>query len=116
MGFLKKAIKSGKDMTISSAIKVYAEKHISGFAVVNTIEIDSYQKSFTAEVVLKGEKDPISLKIARYEIISEGKRHLVIPHNVSASRQWLDILAKEYLEDHAFEIPAPLARALKIMV
>jgi len=116
MGFLKKAIKSGKDMAISSAVKVFAEKYISGFAVINTIEIDSSQKSFTAEVVLKGEKDPISLKVARYEIISEGERHLLIPHNVSSSRQWLDILAKEYLEEHAFEIPAPIARALKIMV
>ena len=116
MTFLKKAIKSGKDMTISSAVKIFAEKYISGFAVINAIEIDSSQKLFTAEVVLKGEKDPISLKVARYEIISEGARHLFVPHNVSASRQWLDILAKEYLEDHAFEIPGPLARALKIMV
>lgn len=116
MGFLKKTLTSGKDVTISSTVKVFAEKYISGFANIKTIEIDSSQKSFTAKVVLKSEEDPISLKVARYEIIIEGERHLLIPHNVSASRQWLDILAKEYLEDHAFDIPAPIARALKIMV
>jgi hypothetical protein len=115
MNFLKNAIKGGKDSAISSAMKILAQKHVSGFANINTIEIDSSNRSLMAEVLLKGESEPIVLTVVGYEIITKGEKRLFVPHEVSASRQWIDALAKEYLQGRAFEIPAPFAKALTFL-
>jgi hypothetical protein len=116
MNLLKNAIRGGKDSAISSAMKIFAEKYISGFAHINTFEIDSSNRSLAAEVLLKGETEPIIIKIMGYEIITKGEKQLFIPQAVSASRQWIDTLSKEYLQGHAFEIPAPLAKALTLLI
>jgi hypothetical protein len=115
MNFLKNAIKGSKDSAISSAMKILAEKYVSGFAHINTIEIDSSNRSLVAEVLLKGETEPIILTVVGYEIITKGEKRLFIPHTVSASRLWIDSLAKEYLQGRAFEIPTPFAKALTFL-
>jgi hypothetical protein len=115
MNFLKNAIKGGKDSAISSAMKILAEKYVSGFAHINTLKIDSFNRSLMAEVLLKGETEPIILTIVGYEIITKGEKRLFVPHAVSASRQWIDTLSKEYLQGRTFEIPAPLAKALTFL-
>jgi hypothetical protein len=115
MNYLKNSIKGCKDSAISSAMKILAEKYVSGFARINTIEIDSSNRSLMAEVLLKGETEPIILTVVRYEIITKGEKRLFVPHAVSSSRQWIDTLAKEYLQGRAFEIPAPLAKTLTFL-
>jgi len=115
MNFLKSAIKGGKDYAVSSAMKILAQEYVSGFAHINTIEIDSSSRSLVAEFLLKGETEPVTLTVVGYEIITKGEKRLFVPHSVSASRQWIDTLAKEYLQRRAFEIPAPFAKALTFL-
>ncbi|HVN71821.1 MAG TPA: hypothetical protein VMU10_07365 [Desulfomonilia bacterium] len=99
-------------MAVSSAIKLFAEKYIAEFGHINAIEFDSSNRSLVVELLLRGETEPIILKAAKYEIITDGDRRLILSNEVSASRQWVDLLAKKYLQGRAFEIPAPIAKAL----
>jgi hypothetical protein len=116
MGYLKDTIIAGKESALSSAIKKLSEKYISRFGHIQSIEIDSSTRSLTAEVLLKGELEPITLKIKGFEIIHEGERHLIIPHSVSASRHWIDTALKDFLQGRAFDVPAVVAKALKFLV
>ncbi len=108
-------MKTGKDSALSSAIRKLAEKYISRFGHILSVEIDSSTRTLIAQVLLKGEPDPIVFKVIGFEIIQQGKTHLVILRSVSASRHWMDTLAKDYLQGRAFKIPAPVAKAISLL-
>ena len=112
MGLLKDAIRGGKDTAISVAIKMHAERYLCRYGDIKHLAVDSSNRSIEVEILLKGETGSIILKTARYEIISGEGRSLIVPQEVSASREWIDVLAKEHIENRPIPIPDSLAKVL----
>jgi hypothetical protein len=116
MSSLKDAILLGKDAAVSAAIKMHAGRYLSRYGEIRHVEVDSSNRSIEMDILLKGESVSIILRTAQYEIISENGESLFIPHDVSASREWIDSLAKEHIQDLPFRIPAALAKILTFCV
>ena len=78
--------------------------------------LDSKTKRIETEVMLDGEKEPLSVTVGRYELTEENGRYFLKLYDISTSRAWIDTLAASYLEGKAFEIPDTYAKILKTVV
>ena len=112
MGLLKEMTRRGKDMAVSSAFEKLAEKYVGPLGKILNINLDSLSKSIEVTVLFKGESDHITVKADRYELIQDAGRHFIVAHEISVSRQWLDVMAKEYIQDRPFELPEHIAKAI----
>lgn len=116
MGFVKEPFHCTKDKASSAILRRLADKYIRKYGRVEDISIDSSRKTLEARILLHGETEPISLRISRFEIIKEDGYHNIVIHGLSASREWIDTLARDYLEDRAIRIPSSTAHALTFLV
>ncbi len=56
------------------------------------LSIDSENKKIEFEVLLKGEKESVSIIIDKYEIIKKNDDKFIKFNKISVSREWVDVL------------------------
>ncbi|MBM3833937.1 MAG: hypothetical protein FJ403_11840 [Verrucomicrobia bacterium] len=77
--------------------------------------IDSRQKTVQIEVLLKGEKEPITLVVQEYELSSEESGTYLIIKRATASREWLSLLLDEFARGKRILIPDKYVSVTKII-
>ena len=105
-----------KDKALSTAIKTAINLKIKEFGEMLRLNLDSQNKKIELELMLLGEKEPLYVEVGSYEISEEDGKHYLIAKDIKTSREWINIVAKNYLENQKFEIPANVAEILKIIV
>ncbi|MRI58620.1 MAG: hypothetical protein C6H99_03830 [Epsilonproteobacteria bacterium] len=105
-----------KDKTIAYTLKSFFNLQIKEYGQLLNLQIDSKSKRIKMELMLAGEKEPIEVEIGSYEIREREGKHYILIKNLKASREWIDMLARSYLDGYCIEIPAQLAKALKLIV
>jgi len=90
-----------KNMALSKTAKIAINSKIKSYGEVLNIEIDTQQNRLEVEVLLKGEKESLKVSIGKY-LLEENK---ITISKISTSREWLNTLSKEYLENKSFDIP-----------
>lgn len=80
------------------------------------INIDSESKSVIMEVLLKGEKEPIEIKVTKYELRKDGDDYHLNAEEISTSREWMSTLASQYLDGKSILIPKSAAWAIKLFL
>jgi hypothetical protein len=80
------------------------------------LSIDSKLKTIHIEVQLKGEKDPTTIIIHEYAIITEGSQTSILVKKAASSKEWMDLLIRDFVEDRKFPIPQNYANTLKIVL
>ena len=80
------------------------------------LNLDSKEKSIELEVMLDGEKEPLTVKVDNYTLDEEQGRFFLKIYGVQTSRAWINTIASSYLEGKSFEIPAEYAKMLKVIV
>ena len=110
-------MKKVKDSFVSSIIRRVLSTKIEDYGEIVSFSIDSNDKNIIAEVMLKGEKDTLTIKISQYSILDLGNEKYFTFGDLHTSREWLTILIQEYLArfspDRRIEIPddyVPLAK------
>lgn len=102
LGKLKdKAVNIAGDTVAKSAIN----KKISDYGEITMLDIKG--KTIAATVLLKGEKDTISVIIEDYEIIKSDASFVI--KSVNADREWLDALLKNNIVGKRWPIPEKVA-------
>jgi len=115
MGLIKGTFSTARDRASSALLRQLAETYMRKYGRVEGIDIDSSRKTIDAKILLYGETEPITLSISRYEIIHVDGHHSVLAHGVSASREWIGLLARDCIEGRPIRIPSSLARALSFL-
>jgi len=115
MGFLKETVCRAQDRAVAAVLRGLAGGYLRKFGIIENLIFDSSRKTMEAEILLHGETEPFTLRIDHFEIISEGQAHRIVAHRVSASREWIDALARDYLEGRTFRIPSHIAHALTFL-
>jgi hypothetical protein len=80
------------------------------------LSVDSKLKTIHVEVLLKGEKDPTTIIIHEYTIVNEGDETFIIVKKAASSKEWLDLLIKDFIQDRKFPVPRKYTNALKIVL
>jgi len=105
-----------KDTALSKGAKIAINKQIKEYGEMLKLNLDSSNKSIDAEVMLDGEKEPLVVKVDRYEMTEENGKHYLKVHGVKTSRAWINTIASSYLDGKMFEIPAEYANMLKVVI
>jgi len=109
-------LKNLKDKAISAIVKTVINLKIKEVGKMLRLNLDSQNKKIELELMLLGEKEPLYVEVGSYEISEEEGRYFLIVKDIKTSREWINIVAKNYLENQKFEIPENVAKTLKIIV
>jgi hypothetical protein len=105
-----------KDKALSKAAQVAINLKIKEVGEMLKLNLDSENKTIELELMLKGEKEPLYVKVGKYEISQEGEKYYLVAKDINTSREWINVVASNYLENQKFEIPQKIAQTLKVLV
>jgi metal-dependent hydrolase (beta-lactamase superfamily II) len=109
-------LKKMKDAALSKGAKIAINNQIKEYGKMLKLNLDSEKKSIEMEVMLEGEKEPLTVNVQKYEMTQQGDKHFLKIQGVKTSRAWINTVASSYLEGKTFEIPAEYAKMLKVVI
>ena len=72
---------------------------------MTALQIITKEKKAILDLELKGETQPLHVAIGRYELTKAGGKTFVEITEISTSREWVNVLAQDFLIGKKFEIP-----------
>ena len=105
-----------KDAALSKGVKIAINNYMKEYGEMLKLNLDSEKKSIEMEVMLEGEKEPLTVNVDKYEMTQNGGKYFLKIQGVKTSRAWINTVASSYLEGKTFEIPAEYAKMLKVIV
>ena len=109
-------LNKGKDKALSKAILTILNKKLKKFGIISELKLDTKSKKITFKVGLKGELEPLLVTVHRYEIREIEEKYYLVAHDIETSREWINLLAKEYFDNEKFEIPKKLVKMTKAVI
>lgn len=115
MSLLKNLFDITKGAGVSLAGKQILSSYLQKYGKMLNFSVSPDTKKIYAEILLKGEEMPIKLTFDDYEISGPADKPTMRVAKVSASREWLEVILKEFVEDKPFELPPKAAPLLKLL-
>ena len=94
-----------RDATIQMEVKRRVRNETSAITDMKNLEIDSKQKSFSLKLELAGESEALAVT-GNYSIVLENGKTFFSAADIKTSKEWLTILAVEFVEGRKFEVPS----------
>lgn len=101
MGFLRKA----KDSAVSFTAEKILSSKIKRYGDMLDLNIDSENKRISLQVLLKGEPEPLTIKINSYEFFTEEEKKYILISNIVTSKEWMNLVIQDFLPEKKIEIP-----------
>lgn len=95
-----------KDNLASSAAKAMLAGRIQRYGTLTELRIRSGEKTLAVEMLLAGEKEPIRIEVGRYRITGVSGAFKITLENVTASREWIQLLLEDFVTGKTFPIPS----------
>lgn len=105
-----------KDSVVSFLVEKVINVKMQDIGKVMDFNIDSKNKTIKLEFELKGESEPIMIDVTKYNIIYKNEKSLISIKGVKTSREWLNVIAKKFLEEKPIEIPEQYAKYLGYII
>ncbi len=97
-----------RDKAILVAARNWLKSKTNAIKDIRSLEIDSKQKTFSLELELAGETEPLKVT-GSYHLVSGGEKTMVTPTEIKTSREWLTILAADFVKGRPIEVPGIVA-------
>lgn len=81
--------KAAKDAMTSRAAQVYVNNRIARYGEVQTLRINSREKTMEVSCLLHGESDPITIKVENYNVNTAGAKKYIEASTITCTRPWL---------------------------
>jgi hypothetical protein len=106
-----------KDRLISERIKHELNTHLARYGEVLDVKLNTRERSVQLSIKLKGEPDPITVKIGKYALIKEDAQLWVTvdSQSIEASREWLALLLQDQAGRQRLPIPQKYAWAVEFL-
>ena len=116
MSLLKNLFDITKGAGVSLAGKQFLSSYLQKYGKMLNFSVHPDTKKIYAEILLKGEEAPIKLTLDGYEISGPADKPTLRVAKVGASREWLEVVMKEFVEGKTFELPPKAAPLLKLLL
>jgi hypothetical protein len=113
---VKGAINQVKDSGASTAIQSWLAREMADYGEVLDFKIDSKRRTAELHVLLKGERERLTVNIEGYEIISESGVDYAVVKGARASREWVNAVMRNFLIGKKHKIPAQYSSMAKIVL
>ena len=105
LGLIAKGVTALKERALEAILKGLINRKIKPFGSVTRLQIDSRQKTASAQLALKGEPQPTEIRIGSYALVEEDGVTYISVHNLEASKEWLSVVLNEYVAGRKFKVP-----------
>lgn len=105
-----------KDKTLSTGARLAINAQLKEYGKMLKLNLNSQEKSIELEVLLDGEKEPLTVKVDNYTLDEDQGKFFLKIYGVQTSRAWINTITSSYLEGKSFEIPTKYAKMLKVIV
>ena len=111
------SLADSKDRLISERIKQELNTRIAKYGEVVDVKLNTRERSIQLSIKLKGESEPITVNIGKYELIKEDTKLWlgVDSQSIEASREWLTLLLQDQAGRHRLPIPQKYAWAVEFL-
>jgi hypothetical protein len=119
MGIFNRLVKIADRLTDSWTTRVALNHFLQKYGEVTALKIDGRAKAIQVELKLRGEAELLWLHISSYDfvpgdVVTAPAR--ITLHGVTASREWLQQLADDFLDNKPLTVPAEIARYLQMVL
>lgn len=104
-----------KDDVSKISAKIILGKILKKYGELIHLNIDTLKKCLSIEIILKGEDKPIVITINNYEVFSHPAPAIKFK-SVNVDREWINLLAGDYLEGKEFPIPRKYSLIIKLIL
>jgi hypothetical protein len=94
-----------KDAALEKAVLMFARPKFERYGELRSINVDTRSKVLKAEILLKGEEEPVTISRARYRLESKGDQKLLVVYDIKISREWAQNLLEDRFPELPIEIP-----------
>ena len=105
-----------KDKTIAKGLQTAINLKIKEYGEMLKLNLNSQEKTIELEVMLKGEKEPLKVYVNEYVVSEENGKYYLYAKDIKTSREWINIVAENYLKGEKIEIPEKIAKTLQILI
>jgi hypothetical protein len=112
---VKGAIGSVKDTGASAAIQRWLARELADYGEVLDFNINSRARSAELHVLLKGEREKLTIHIDEYEVIT-GERDYIIVKRARASREWVNAVLRNLVINKQRQIPEQYSSMVKLVL
>ena len=116
MSLLKSLLDKTKGQAVSLAGRQFLSSYLQKYGQMLYFSVQPDTKKISAELLLKGEDTPIKLTLDGYEISGPADKPTLRVAKVSASREWLEVVLREFVEGKPIELPPKAAPLLKLLL
>jgi hypothetical protein len=111
------SLADSKDRLISERIKQELTTHLARYGEVLDVKLNTRERAVQLSIKLKGEPDPITVNIGKYELIKEDTKLWlsVDSQSIEASREWLTLLLQDQAGRRRLPVPQKYAWAVEFL-
>jgi hypothetical protein len=113
---IKDALHTARDAGASYVAERYAAQWVQPYGRMLNLTIDSKNKKLRVEILPKGETDPLAVTIDEYELVTKNGVSSILVKRVSASREWVDAIVKDFATGKTIPLPEKYANVLKTVL
>jgi hypothetical protein len=101
-----------KDGALGLALKAYVNDKLGAYGEITDCTVDTETNRLTAKALLKGERDPVSATIERYEVEHQGDETYIVLKKFTTTRAWLTLLLNQLFSGKRYKLPNAVSRLL----
>ena len=116
MSLFKSLLDKTKGQAVSMAGKQFLDSYLKQYGKMLNFSVQPETKTIYAELLLKGEDSPIKITLSGYEIGGTDAKPELRVAKVAASREWLEVVLRQFVENKPFELPPVAAPLLKLLL
>ncbi|SEQ75605.1 hypothetical protein SAMN04488038_11092 [Solimonas aquatica] len=109
---LGRMAKSVKDGALAVGLRAYVNDKLKEYGEVLDCQIDTSKNTLSLRAQLRGDPQPVSATIKRYELEREDGEVYFSIKAVETSREWVTLLLNKLLIGRRFKIPSKVAGLL----
>ena len=111
------SLADSKDRLISERIKQELNTHLARYGEVLDVKLNTRERSVQLFIKLKGEPDPTTVNISKYELIKEDTKLWLTfdSQSIEASREWLTLLLQDQAGRQRLPVPQKYAWAVEFL-
>ncbi len=110
---LKSMARGMKDGALAISLKAFVNDRFKDYGEVIDCTVNTADNRLTVRALLKGERDPVTATIERYEVEADGDDRYIKLTEFTTSRTWLTLLLNKLFAGKRYKVPATVGKLLK---
>jgi len=110
--FIKAVAPFVPDSAVALGAREYFNRRHGTWGTLTALQINTKNQKAILDLELKGETRPLHITVERYELTTTGDKNFIEIKEFNTSREWLNVLAREFLKGKKLEVPEAVGAIL----